>query len=48
MREAKRMQNAVRTLLLGIGEDPEREIPEHVQDQDVPGSGGVYAAVDQI
>ena len=35
MREAKRMQNAVRTLLLGIGEDPEREglkaTPERVQ-----------------
>ena len=35
MREAKRMQNAVRTLLVGIGEDPEREglkaTPERVQ-----------------
>ena len=35
MRESKRMQNAVRTLLLGIGEDPEREglkaTPERVQ-----------------
>ena len=35
MREAKRMQNAVRTLILGIGEDPEREglkaTPERVQ-----------------
>ena len=35
MREAIRMQNAVRTLLLGIGEDPEREglkaTPERVQ-----------------
>ena len=35
MREAKKMQNAVRTLLLGIGEDPEREglkaTPERVQ-----------------
>ncbi len=35
MREARRMQNAVRTLLVGIGEDPEREglkaTPERVQ-----------------
>ena len=35
MRETKRMQNAVRTLLVGIGEDPEREglkaTPERVQ-----------------
>lgn len=35
MREAKRMQNAVRTLLVGIGEDPDREglktTPERVQ-----------------
>ena len=35
MREAKRMENAVRTILAGIGEDPEREglkaTPERVQ-----------------
>lgn len=35
MREAKRVQNAVRTLLVGIGEDPEREglkaTPERVR-----------------
>ena len=35
MRDLKKMQNAVRTILVGIGEDPEREglkaTPERVQ-----------------